>query len=354
MLLKKIYKLAIWMGLIKKLVVKEFSSPVKVNLKHKFKVWRNGFLSQSYLIYGFDKNHYSNYLSDYSRMVHTPKINGKYGQILNNKIIFAKTLTKYLEFLPKYFFQIKDGVVVAFDDTFRSGKGAILSLLKDHNCIVLKPTMGGGAKNVYFLREQDGVIKLNHKSLTTDEFSRFVGRLDDYIGIEFIEQADILNSINSKTTNTVRLLTLWGCDNRYPHIAAAVQRIGTAKSEPVDSWVRGGLCCSIDLDKGVLGPGVTFPCHGKLEWYDSHPETNVQILNQSIPNWEIIKDTILQIASELPFLPYIGWDIVVTDESFKIIEGNDHSDVHFLQVHAPLLADKKVKNFYLKYNVIKG
>jgi hypothetical protein len=45
---------------------------------------------------------------------------------------------------------------------------------------------------------------------------------------------------------------------------------------------------------------------------------------------------------------------VVTEDGFRILEGNKYPDVHILQVHRPLLADDRIRAFYRRHGVIGG
>lgn len=59
------------------------------------------------------------------------------------------------------------------------------------------------------------------------------------------------------------------------------------------------------------------------------------------------------LAGRFPQLPYVGWDIVVTDPGeFTVIEGNTCSGVRVFQVHRPLLDDPRVRRFYEHHDVI--
>lgn len=71
-----------------------------------------------------------------------------------------------------------------------------------------------------------------------------------------------------------------------------------------------------------------------------------------VPNWRETKEKVLKLASKLPYLPYVAWDIVPLDTEILIIEANNCSDVSFLQVHKPLLKDKKVREFYEYHGII--
>lgn len=71
--------------------------------------------------------------------------------------------------------------------------------------------------------------------------------------------------------------------------------------------------------------------------------------------WNVIRDQLLEIVDDISYIPYAGWDIIVTDDagSFKLIEANSHSGAKSLQVHAPLLTDERVRNFYKTHGVIR-
>ena len=45
--------------------------------------------------------------------------------------------------------------------------------------------------------------------------------------------------------------------------------------------------------------------------------------------------------------------MVVTDDGFRILEGNQYTDVNLLQIHGPLLADPRVAAFYRRHRVIR-
>lgn len=55
----------------------------------------------------------------------------------------------------------------------------------------------------------------------------------------------------------------------------------------------------------------------------------------------------------LPFLNYVGWDVVVTDDGFKVIEGNNNTDIE-IQMHRRLglLTQPRVQRFYEHHKVI--
>lgn len=64
-----------------------------------------------------------------------------------------------------------------------------------------------------------------------------------------------------------------------------------------------------------------------------HPDTGVRI-EGIVPNWELMKKGITDICRFMPELEYLGFDIAITDDGFKIIEINIHQDLHKVAEHS--------------------
>ena len=141
-------------------------------------------------------------------------------------------------------------------------------------------------------------------------------------------------------------------DTGRAFMAAAAHRIGTEKSFPVDNCAAGGLTASINMETGIMGKAVTTKNSDKLNWLTHHPDTNAPIEGVAIPGWGKMTSDILDMANNFSFIPYIGWDIVITNDGFVIIEGNDGPDIKLHQVHQPLLVNPDVKRFYQYHHVI--
>jgi len=101
-----------------------------------------------------------------------------------------------------------------------------------------------------------------------------------------------------------------------------------------------------------LSPAVAKPTSNKLQWHEKHPESGQKIAGIQVPNWTSLRSEVLRLAKLLPATPYIGWDIVVTEDGFCVLEGNNRTDVNLYQVHKPLLLDDRTYKFYKSYKVI--
>jgi len=189
--------------------------------------------------------------------------------------------------------------------------------------------------------------------MTIDKLSNFINQLDDYFVSAYISQGEFAKKLNPSSLNSMRIVTMIDPITNEAFVPVAVQRIGTEKSSPADNWTQGGICAEIDIETGKIKKGVSYPVNGMLNWYKYHPDNNNQIEGITIPGWDRLKESILRVANQHPYIKYIGWDVVLTDSGIEVIEGNNCTDTNLLQVHRPLLKDKRVIGFYRYYGIIK-
>lgn len=342
-------------GRLATLIRKEFKSPVPVDWSVRYRCWRQGFIGESAAIYNRPDADLSDYLSDFARQMRTPRINGDFREVLDNKLVFFFAAKDYVS-TPRAFAVVGRTGITPLDATVSLRDfDAFLDFCTENAGLVLRRVRGGGGARVYILRAARGGFYLNDQLLDRAGAVNALQRLptDNYIVTEFVEQGSYSSEIFGGTTNTIRVITMVDPETRDPFIPIAVHRFGTRRSVPVDNWSKGGLSVKVDIDSGELSRGVTFPTDGTLQWHDRHPDTGAQIWKRVVPGWAQARDAILDLAAKLSFLSYVGWDVVVTDTGFTMIEGNNYTDVNLLQVHQPLLADERVRRFYRHHAVIR-
>jgi len=129
----------------------------------------------------------------------------------------------------------------------------------------------------------------------------------------------------------------------------AVQRIGTAKTIPVDNGSKGGLVAKIDLETGTLSEAR---CLQDLGVFKVHPDSGNPIEGVRIPNWEDIKKQMLDVCKKIPYMDFIAWDLLITEEGVSVIEANTSSGVNIIQLWG---GQKKgeLGDFFRSHNVIK-
>ena len=172
---------------------------------------------------------------------------------------------------------------------------------------------------------------------------------NDYHICEGIKQSKYLNKLYDKTTNTIRMVTLRNPETNEFEVYSAVQRIGTKETIPVDNGSRGGLTAKIDIETGVL---TSAKCIQRTVDFDKHPDSNNPIKGVKIPKWDSIKKEMLDLANKFPYLYFVAWDILLTDEGICIIEANTSSGVNILQLWGGE-RQKGLGKFYKAHNIIK-
>lgn len=311
-------------------------------------MWRRGFRATSYTLYDLDHARPGDYLPDSARL-DAFFINGRMARrVLNDKLLFSTLLKHHLP-LPRTLAVIERGSAYALG----TAEG-LVNLARTHGSVILKPASGSRSVGVHRLDAEDD-LRLNGRVTTPDEVTELVGSLDDYLVVETVVQAAYARAICAETTNTIRVLTLVDPDTDEPFIACAVHRFGTPATAPVDNWSGGGLACACDLDTGILGPGVKSPklTKGKRRWHSHHPDTGAPIEGVQVPHWREVCAGLLSVVSAFPYLTYVGWDVVVTDDGFMVIEGNSNTDVEIqTPFHRGLLAQPRVRRFYEHYKIV--
>ncbi len=326
-----------------------------VPLKRRLWLWRHGFLTEAGVYFELTEETVDDYLSNYQRDVKTKDINGKTGRVLDDKLAFHQLLsTDFAEYLPDLYAYLSENTAHSIDlDKQEDVQEALIQKLTGGNGIVCKPRVGGGGEGIYIIDDTGDGYRINDSPASLAEIRELLTSLDEYLIYERVQQADYAEAIYPDSTNTIRVLTMIDPDTGEPFVGGVGHRFGADSSAPVDNWSSGGITSSIDDSTETLGPAARWTAERGKHWLETHPDTDVEIAGTTVPEWSTIIDELLQVAEKHPYLPYIGWDLVVTGDSgeFKIIEGNRYSDIHILQIHKPLLENNKSFKFYKRHRV---
>ena len=311
-------------------------APLGAPWSRRLDMLRRGVSHHSYALYPQVGESPSDYLPDAARL-ETFFINGTFARnVLSDKLLFTEIVGEVLD-VPTIVALIERGRVFA-----ESRVTTLTELVAEHPDLVLKPS--GGTRG-------QGVVRLSGHTPSLEELVR---GLDDYLVTETVQQAPYAEAVFPDSTNSVRVMTFVDPDTGEPFVGRAVHRFGGADTVPTDNWSRGGLCANVELATGRLGLGVRHAKRtgGRLEWQTHHPDTGAVVEGLEIPRWREICQELTRAVKTLPFLTYVGWDVVVTEDGFYVLEGNANPDLDLLQVHGGLLKDERVKAFYKHYKII--
>jgi hypothetical protein len=129
--------------------------------------------------------------------------------------------------------------------------------------------------------------------------------------------------------------------------------MGTARTFPTDNFHAGmgGLNAPVDLETGELGPAKELTRDGQVVEHSTHPDSGGPIAGVRVPGWPRVREELLGFAARLPQAPYLGWDVVITDDGYSVIECNTPPAMTVHQVHGGILADPRCRAFFARHGM---
>lgn len=291
---------------------------------------RRGFYSYRIAQYGLNSKNYKAYLSDYTYKKMRP-LNNEYRKWLWDKLSLYHILSKYRQFLPEYYFYLSPNKNVAYENSkeiccIEEVTEEITNLLQEKGKLVLKPVIASHGDGFYKLEFYKNKYVINNTVMSREKVRTFLSSLKtQYLVTEYVEMHHTLKRIFPYVTGTIRLMVI----NRNciaPVIEDAYIRIATKETGYTDNIAKGGVFAHINKENGYYGNAQIVHNH-VITSCKYHPNTGVRI-EGIIPRWQEICSKVIEVCHYIFPIEYMGFDIVVTDQSFKILEINTHQDLH--------------------------
>ena len=319
----------------------------------KFYLLSKGFCSDHPIPYDFKKNKYSDYVSDLEN-IKLAYINYPYGRLVRNKLIFSYFFNSYFK-TPESFCTIDNGKIQPVRiKPYIDSLDKLIGLAQQRK-LILKPLMGTGGKGIILFEVRNNTeLLLNKKPIHKRNFSEFIKSLNTYLVTEYVEQGDFSNRFFPDTANTIRLTTFYDSDKSLPFIPYSFMRFGRKNSIPADNISQGGIFSMIDVKTGELTAAFEIVKFKKPNLLERHPDTSEPIKGVVIPGWDQLKEFFINLGKIInPFIKVVGWDIILTDDSFVVLEGNNGPNLYNNQgAGYPLAKIPEVKKF-LEYHKIR-
>lgn len=331
---------------------KEFSyGGYSINPK-RISYWLKGFHSKRPVKYDFNKWNYKDFISDIE-MIKLTYLNYPFSKLLRYKMIFTNYFRNYFK-TPINYFLLSNGRIknLSHSISFKTFDD-VEQFIKGNNSLILKPVLGARGAGIYLLETDDKMhILLNKKEISQQELFNFLASRNEYLGCEFIYQGAFSKKFFPQTTNTIRITTMYDENSESAFIPYALMRFGRSKTIPIDNSAVGGLLSMIKLETGELEAAIEFDNNGEPIYHDVHPETGEIIKGLYIPGWENLLKKFLDTAEIIgPIIKIVGWDIILQDDDFVVIEGNNGPDLFFQGIATPLAKCEKVKSFLKCYKI---
>lgn len=320
------------------------------SLRQKIWALRRGFFSDKIDLYGLTPQNYKDYFPDLAYYRLFP-INGMYGRWIDDKLTMRYILQPFAEYLPAYYFQIGSGEVLRLPDCpsrLSADLNGVVALLQEKRLIAAKPH--AGSLGVGFVRlEYDGsAFSINDQPASAPDLEHLLQSWmslpgGGYLLTEYLQPHPALSRIWSATANTLRIMVVRP-RSHLPQVAGSFIRFGTRASGVVDNADAGGVICHVNLQEGTFTSAKVRHAGGWISC-PVHPDTGKPVAGE-IPFWHNIQEVLLQIASYIPQVIFMGFDVVITPLGFKIIEINSHQGLRILQSGTPIYKNEAARDFF--------
>lgn len=326
-------------------IKKDFQYRKAIGYRNIYQAYANGFTGMFYYKLKNAKISIDRCLPDLDYLKMHP-LNGQFGHWIDDKLTLKYLLAKFDNYLPAYYGYLQKGRFIQlmdFPSSLPYNFEGFLDLLHQKEDLALKKNSGSLSVGFFNVKYCKGSYYINGNLTPAKEFSTFINSLDDYLITEYVHAHLFLKRINPLSPNIIRLIIV-NIDGRDPQPIAAYLRIGQRSTGYTELTSSGGLFSGIDLNTGTLfdpksfnGPFVTDT--------PIHPDSKVPI-EGTLPHWDKLIDGIFDICKYVPNLKYLGFDIIITESSFKIIEINSLSGASYIQLFHPFLDSTAGKKFF--------
>lgn len=345
-----IIKIRQHLRIYEKFIIDDIKSHVKLPLRKRLWGWRHGYPSKYIALYNLNNSNKHRYLPDMLYQAAHP-INGMFSNLIDNKLNLYYTLSEFRERLPAYYLLLYRNEIIPLgghSGTFPHEKTEILlDLCREKGKLAMKRLADSLGEGFYMMSFDNGGFQWNGMPISEQELKSKCRNLENYLITEYVQQHQYARSLYPNTTNTLRIVTVRDYDEHKSHIAWTLQRIGRTISIPVDNVAKGGLVCEVNIQSGEIGPGLSYRENSQQPiWHGRHPDTGAQIAGIVISNWQEIRSAILKMADSLAMVPYMGWDVVIIEDGFKVLEINSLPHIDSVQFFKPLLDDERIRRFY--------
>ena len=336
------------------MIVKRIKNGLKrriIHAKRYGSVWNylHGFYQETRDLNGINKNNYKSFLDDRRYMLGHP-YNGHFSSIIDNKIYLPYLLKDFPENVPHYYFYISKGVIRSMNKTIEDGFESFICLLNRENILALKQCYSSFGKGFYVIEKSEkGRVRINKKDCCLDDLKMLFSKIKDYVCTEYVRQHEYSMHVCPTSLNTIRFLCIRDEDRGGFYVARCFHRFGIEGSLVDNLGGGNGYLFLVDKDTGRLKANGAKNVNNKGEVYMEQIDYpgNLAYCGMQIPKYQEIKQKLIDISNSFPFLRYIGWDVAVTAEGFKIIESNSLTSLGVLQRDGGFLDDEKLCRFYL-------
>ena len=184
---------------------------------------------------------------------------------------------------------------------------ALGEFLKDKEQFIFKPLEGSSGQGI------EKYVKKDWENLAA--FTEKIKQNGPAILEEIVIQHPEMARMCPTSVNTVRIATMLG--DKQKGIVYAFLRIGNGKV--MDNVDCGGMAARVDLASGQL---LTVGADKQGNTFEKHPITGTSIIGFQVPYFEEAKQMCLEAMHVVPQVRFVAWDVAITPDGPRFIEGN--------------------------------
>lgn len=220
----------------------------------------------------------------------------------------------------------------------------VMELIKE--CpIAAKRCKGGHGDGFYKFHYADGQYYINDHPVEFKDFSNCLTSLDDYILTDYVTPHKVLRKLCGEGRFSVmRVISVFDKEEGA-QIVGMMIRLGCSKcglTQAGHDYIYAG----VDLNDGSLFKPRFEEDDAKLYNIERHPDTNEVITEYAIPGIQDLNNLIKSISAYLSMSPYLVFDVIPSDEGFKILEINSHGQPFIVEPYYPIRTNKYIQKVF--------
>jgi len=217
--------------------------------------------------------------------------------------------------------------------------------------LVLKPVDSGGGSGFQLWKHDAGNKVWQRDGLALDA-ARFLehcassSALHRHVLQRRLRNHPRLQGLSGKGLSTLRIVTYRSVDGAEGTLVECL-RMPTGESA-VDNFDAGGITAPVDGSSGRLGLAIAKdPRPGP---FARHPDSDSLIEGHEVPHFAEARALTLRAHACFPWIPFVGWDVVITADGPVLLEANPDFGVEHAQISMSRpLGETAYPKIYLGY-----
>jgi hypothetical protein len=194
---------------------------------------------------------------------------------------------------------------------------------------VIKPSRGAFGEGLKIFKRESGIFKDTKGNVFTAadiyNLMRADTKADSFVVQQRLCSHPEINRLNpSEYLQTVRVTTFIDRKGRFRILFAFLKLIGGSNiTDNFHAGLSGNMFAVVNTQDGSLVEGRLIPPDGKgIRFFERHPQTGIEFKTFIIPYWPQVIALVQKAAFGILPVRAVGWDIAVTPQDIKIVEGN--------------------------------